>query len=145
MKLVLVISRLLQILQNSHTSVLDTLENIYSQLERYNGSRKAGQGVTALIKHGMEQAEIVYRSIESDLSTKDVTCILNMYRQNLSVLLTPISRSAVQGFMQRSDFIKVRKRQDKKSGKDDESSAWSKTRLQQASHIENNLSWVCYL
>ena len=139
MKLISVISYLLQIPKNSYTSVMNTLETICKQPITYNGSRNAGQGKVSLIQHGTEQADIVYRAISSDLSVKDVTCILNMYRQNLPDPLDPISRSAVQGFMTRNDSIKIRKRQDKKSGKDDENSAWSKARLQQATQFKEQL------
>ena len=139
MKLVSVISHLLQIPQNSHTSVMNTMESIYNQLESYNGSRKVGSGGLSIIQHGTEQADIVYRSIASDLSAKDVTCILNMYRENLPEPLVPISRSAVQGFMKRSDCIKIRKRGNKKSGKDDLNSAWSTARLAQAKQFKEQL------
>jgi hypothetical protein len=57
--------------------------------------------------------------LEKGLSVKDATCVLNMYRENLPEEEGPLSRSAVQGFMSRSKFVKTRKRQSKKSGKDD--------------------------
>ena len=66
---------------------MNTLESIYQQPLNYNSSRNAGQGSEALIQHGTEQADIVYRAISSDLSVKDVTCILNMYRQNFPVFM----------------------------------------------------------
>ena len=84
MKLVSVIAHLLQIPKNSYTSVMNTLESIDEQSENYDGSRRAGRSKVASIQHRMEQADIVYRAIGSDLSAKNVTHILNMYRQKFA-------------------------------------------------------------
>jgi hypothetical protein len=116
MNLISVISHLLNIPSNSHTRVLEILRLISKEEKQYNGNVQKGAGKEALILHGTVQANLVYRSLQQGLSSKETTCILNMFREKLDPPEEPLSRSAVQGFMLRSDCIKTRKRQLKKSG-----------------------------
>jgi hypothetical protein len=61
------------------------------------------------------------------------------YREKLEIPEEPLCRSAVQGFLKRSDCIKTRKRQLKKSGKDDSNCAWAKARAAQAEQFREQL------
>ena len=139
MKLILVICHLLNINTRSHDVVRRTLQSINEINKVYDGSIARGAGAKALILHGTTQAEIVYKSLQQGLSSKESTCILNMYREKLDIPEAPLSRSAVQGFMQRSDCIKTRKRQPEKSGKDDRCSQWAKARQEQAEQFKEQL------
>ena len=139
MNLVSVISHLLDIPKNSHTAVHDTLIKIHEKVEEYDGSVEMGQGRKAMIEDGTEQAKIVYRTIAAGCSAKDAACLLNVYRSQLPEPLEPLSRRAVQGFIERSDSIKVRKRGVKKSGKDDQESTWAKARSAQAAQWHEQL------
>jgi hypothetical protein len=98
-----------------------------------------GAGKIASIQHGTDQANIVYRALQQGLSAKESTCVLNMYREKLEIPEEPLCRSAVQGFIKRSDCIKTRKRQLKKSGKDDSNCAWAKARAAQAEQFREQL------
>ena len=80
-----------------------------------DGSITRCTGEKALILHGTRQAKIVYKSLQLGLPSNEPACILNMYREKLDIPEAPLSRSTVQGLMQRSDCIKTGKRQLKKS------------------------------
>ena len=138
MKLVPAICHLLRIPQNSHTIVNETMTSILND-EVYDGSRKSGAGRVPLIQEGTDQAGIVYRALEAGLSSKDTACILNIFRASLADPLEAISRSAVQGFAQRSQCIHVRKRGLKKSGKQDHDCCWAKARMAQAHQMKEQL------
>ena len=139
MNLVSIISSMLRISPNSHTTVKETMIKISERVEEYDGSREMGQGRKAMIEDGTEQAKIVYRTIAAGCSSKDAACLLNVYRSKLDEPLELLSRSAVQGFISRSDSIKVRKRGVKKSGKDDKESTWAKARMAQAAQWREQL------
>ena len=140
MKLVPVICHLLNINLHSHGIVRQTLQQLANQdISFYKGSVQKGSGSKALILHGTVQADIVYRSLMQGLTSKESTCILNMYRAKLDIPELPLSRSAVQAFITRSDCIKTRKRHQKKSGKDDPSSQWAKARQEQAEQFREQL------
>ena len=101
MKLVPAISHLLNISKNSHTTVLNTLHKIVASDIEYLGKVSLGQGRVALIQHGTEQSTIVCNALEQGLSSKETACLLNMYRERQEIPEEAVSRSAVQGFMQR--------------------------------------------
>jgi hypothetical protein len=140
MKLIPSISHLLNIPSNSHSRVLEILQRVSKEEREYTGQVQRGSGRKALIQHGTLQANIVYRSLKGGLSAKESTCILNMFRDKMDPPMEPLSRSAVQGFMTRSDCIKTRKRQLKKSGKDDPSCQWAQARQAQAEQFLEQLA-----
>ena len=139
MKLVPAISHLLNISKNSHTTVLNTLHKIVASDIEYLGKVSLGQGRVALIQHGTEQSTIVCNALEQGLSSKETACLLNMYRERQEIPEEAVSRSAVQGFMQRSNCIKTSKIQCKKSGKDDSNCLWARARLEQATQFRDQL------
>ena len=130
MKLIPAISGILDIPVNSHTAVRAVLEEIVQNVPAYNGDINRGGGRKAMIEHGTVQADIVYRGLAQNLTARDVTQVLNMFREANNETL--ISRSAVQGFIKRSDCIKTRKRQLKKSGRENPDCVWAISRLAQA-------------
>jgi hypothetical protein len=139
MKLIPAISHLLNISQNSHTIVLNTLKMISAAEIEYDGKVSTGSGREALILHGTTQANIVCNALEAGLSSKETACLLNMFRENLETPEEPICRSAVQGFMTRETCIKTRKIQAKKSGKADKNCLWARARLAQALQFREQL------
>lgn len=139
MKLVPVISHMLNIPKSSHSRVNEVLGNICDLKVEYHGKRLEGSGKVAAIQHGTAQADIIYRALQQGLTAKESVCILNMYREKLPVPGVPLCRSAVEGFISRSDCIKVRKRQLQKSGKDDPGCGWAMARTAQAEQFREQL------
>ena len=92
-----------------------------------------------MIVDGTVQADVVYRALGASLSAKDTVCLLNFYREWMDPPLDPISRSAMQGFIERSPAIKTRRRGRKKSGRDDSNCAWAKSRVQQCRQFQYQL------
>ena len=131
MRLVLGICGILDIkYDNSHTAVRNVLLEIVQNLQHYDGRINHGGGRKAIIEHGTVQAEIVYKGLQQNLTARDVTCVINMFRTEIEEHL--ISRSAIQAFIAKSECIKTRKRQLKKSGRDDPDCNWARCRLAQA-------------
>jgi hypothetical protein len=139
MKLIPVICHLLKIPSNSHSCVLKLLRKFSDGVTEYDEKITRGTGRDAFIKHGTDQANLFYRALQQGLSAKESTCILNMYREKLTIPEEPLCRSAVQGFIKRSECIKIRKRQLKKSGKNDSECAWAKARQAQAEQFREQL------
>lgn len=139
MKLISVISHMLNIPRSSHSRVHELLQKVSSLPVDYSGQRSKGTGRVALVEHGTAQADIVYRALQQELSAKESACILNMYREKLPVPEEPLCRSAIQGFISRSDCIKVRKRQLQKSGNDDPTCVLAQARTAQAEQFREQL------
>ena len=110
MKLIPAISYLLKIPQSSHTSVKKRLLAILEERGTFTGNISKGGGRPPLIVDGTAQADVVYRALGASLSAKDTVCLLNFYREWMDPPLDPISRSAMQGFIERSPAIKTRRR-----------------------------------
>ncbi|KAJ1396078.1 hypothetical protein B484DRAFT_309756, partial [Ochromonadaceae sp. CCMP2298] len=83
----------------------------------HTGPKRRGR--TAKIQELMVEAQIVYDALESGLSTTQAGVILNEWRTGQDPPLAPVSWSAVEGFVLRSDVINRTRRQTKKSGKED--------------------------
>jgi hypothetical protein len=129
----------LNIPQSSHTSVKNALLLILAEKSEYCINIRRGGGRPPLIVDGTAQADVVYRALGASLSAKDTVCLLNFYRERMDPPLDPISRSAMQGFIERSPAIKTRKRGKKKSGRDDASCLWAKSRVQLCKQFLNQL------
>ena len=131
LKLIPAISHMLCIPVSSHSTVKRILLEIASKMEAYSSQHSRSGGRKAAIEHGSAQADIIYKSLLNNLTATETAHILNAYREanNQEV----ISRSAVQSFIYRSECIKTRKRQLKKSGRDDPECNWAVCRLAQAS------------
>jgi hypothetical protein len=106
---------------------------------KYNGKVSSGSGNAGLLHQGTEQANIVCNALEAGLSSSEATCFVNFHRERLEINLEPICRSAVQGFMKRSPFIKMTTIQAKKSGKDDPKCQWAIARLNQSLQVREQL------
>jgi hypothetical protein len=139
MKLISEISHMLNIPKSSHSRVKEVLVNVCDLEIEYPGKLTKGSGKIPSIQHGTAQADITYRALQQGLSAKESVCILNMYREKLPVPEEPLSRSAVEGFISRSDCIKVRKSQLQKSGKDDPGCGWAMARAAQAEQFRGQL------
>jgi hypothetical protein len=90
----------------------------------HGGPKK--RGTHALIEDETPQGEVVYRALESGLSTTQTTIVLNEWRAGRG--LPTVSWSAVEGFVLRSEVIQRSRRCTKKSGKDDKGSLWAGAR-----------------
>jgi hypothetical protein len=95
------------------------------------------RGAKPLIDDETPQAAVVYRALESNISTTQTTIVVNEWRAGRN--LPPISYSAVQGFVQRSDVIHRSRRLTKKSGKDDEGSLWAQARVAECTQFLEQL------
>jgi hypothetical protein len=96
MKLIPSTCHLLNIPNNSHTSIRTLLWNIVETENFEEFKNKQGAGRIPLIIHVTIQADIIYTVLLRNLTTKEATCILNMYRAKNGLFI--LSRSALQGF-----------------------------------------------
>jgi hypothetical protein len=96
MKLIPSTCHLLNIPNNSHTSIRTLLWNIVETENFEEFKNKQGAGRIPLIIHVTIQADIIYTALLRNLTTKEATCILNMYRAKNGLFI--LSRSALQGF-----------------------------------------------
>ena len=133
LKLVPNICNYLGIPQNSHSKVKKILLDIAAGNFVAGIGRKPGAGRKAIIDHGSPQASIIYNCLRGNLTVRETTCVLNMYRENNHMSI--VSRSCVQTFIETSDCIKTRKRAQKKSGRDDPSCAAASIVLSYPIHI----------
>jgi hypothetical protein len=85
------------------------------------------RGKTPCIMDCTPQADVVYRALESGLSSTQATVILNMWQAARD--LPAVSWSAVNGFVGRSTVVFRSRRVTKKSGKEDEGFTWALARL----------------
>jgi hypothetical protein len=83
------------------------------------------------------QAAVVYRALQSGLSTTQTTVIVNMWRSARA--LPSLSWSAVNGFVARSHVVYRSRRMSKKSGKEDEGSPWALARVAQCTQFLKQL------
>ncbi|KAJ1411518.1 hypothetical protein B484DRAFT_336069, partial [Ochromonadaceae sp. CCMP2298] len=83
--------------------------------DEHAGERLRGR--TPCILDCTPQADVVYRALESGLSSTQATVILNMWRAARN--LPAVSWSAVNGFVGRSTVVFRSRRVTKKSGKED--------------------------
>jgi hypothetical protein len=79
MKLILSIFHMLSIPKNSYSRVKELLHEV-SREKGDNIGNKNASGRKALLIHGTTQANIIYKALLNGLTTKDATCVLNMYR-----------------------------------------------------------------
>jgi hypothetical protein len=141
MHLISAISHMLHIPQSSHTSVKQTLLEIVLKMEAYSGQRLRSSGRNAAIVHGTAQAKIIYDSLSNNLTVADTASVVNVYRTENGI--ATISRSAVQAFIKRSEFIKTRKRQNKKSGRENPECNWAVCRLAQSMQWQEQFRLGC--
>jgi hypothetical protein len=118
---------------NSRTSVLHIVDRIYECHDAnvvYDArATMATRGRKCKILEYDEQAKIIYKTLGSGLGISNATIMLNNWRlQNNQPV---IAWSTVQSFCEQSDVVSILRRQTKKSGKDDEGTAWAIARLAQ--------------
>ncbi|KAJ1424247.1 hypothetical protein B484DRAFT_464846 [Ochromonadaceae sp. CCMP2298] len=101
--------------------------------------RPKRRGRTAKIQELTVQAKIVYDALETGLSTTQAGVILNEWCTGQDPPLAPVSWSAVEGFVLRSDVINRTRSQTKKSGKEDAGSNWAVARECQAKQFRRQL------
>jgi hypothetical protein len=101
----------LSIPANLTSALLAVLENILiaqSNGEVYNPNQNlSDRGRNSVIEDMTPQAEIIYRQLTKGLTPTHAVFMVNIWRNNNG--LAPVSRSAVQRFVQRSDIDQLDK------------------------------------
>lgn len=110
----------------------DAAGEAYSPIKRLKD-----RGRNATINENSEDAKYIYAALSHDLSIAMATIVVNIQRNERG--LDPVSFSTVQRFCERSDVIDISKRYQKKSGKDDEETAWAHARLNQCNQYLRQL------
>ena len=136
--IVRIIMRMLGISKGSAESVKSQLRAILAQ-QQTGRKRKEMRGRKLSVPLDSPQARLIYRALSTGLSTLHTTVRLNRYR--VAHGLPIISKSAIQGFVQRSDVIDRSRRLSIKSGKKDENSPWAKARLNQFKQFQYQLGY----
>jgi hypothetical protein len=127
----------------SHSSVQQVLKDfVKSQMTKSLYDARIGEkrrGRKPLILDMTPQAQIVYNAVEAGLSSAQTAVLVNKFRNSQTPYLKPVSWSAVENFIIRSECIKRGRRLTKKSGKDDEISDWAKARVAQCLQLKQQL------
>jgi hypothetical protein len=133
----------------SHSSVQQVLKDfVKSQMTKSLYDARIGEkrrGRKPLILDMTPQAQIVYNAVEAGLSSAQTAVLVNKFRNSQTPYLKPVSWSAVENFIIRSECIKRGRRLTKQSGKDDEISDWAKARVAQCLQLKQQLEQALLL
>jgi hypothetical protein len=128
-KVVVDIMHRLKIPEGSRRSVITVMEETLKAIatkKAYDASAQLQRGGRPfLIFAESKQALAVLRAMKCGLSISQATVNLNEYRVALLIPLPAVSWGTVEAFVNRSDMVESHRRQTKKSGSEDEGSAWS--------------------
>ena len=97
------------------------------------GERRRGR--KALITDESPEAEVIFRALETNISTLNVAVLVNEFRNGQQPPRPPVSFSAVERFVLKSPIIDRTRRRTQKTGKTDADSTWAKARVEQCSQF----------
>ena len=129
--------------EGSKAHVRKVLEDVVAAQEKdgaYDASLGlSGSGRQAKITREMAEANVVYTAIGAGVGITEATVMVNEFRAEKDEDSEPVSWGAVKNFIHTCGMVKIHKRAQKKSGKDDSATAWALARLAQALEIQSRL------
>lgn len=100
----------------------------------------SGIGRQAKITREMAEARVVFTAMEAGVGITETTVMVNEFRAEKDEDSAPVSWSAVKRFIHTCGVVRIHKRQQKKSGKDDSATVWACCRLAQALEIQSRFA-----
>lgn len=125
----------LEIPGGSFGSVRTVLQEVSTAAQNndiYNPKKgESARGRKSILHDDCPEAELIFRALETNISTMNVAVIVNEFRAVQNPPKSPVSFSAVERFVLRSNIINRTRRHTKKTGNTDAESTWAKARLAQ--------------
>ena len=123
--------------------VLEDVTDAQEEEETYNASLSLeSRGRSTKITTEMAEANVVYTALGAGVGITETTVMVNEFRAEKDEDSEPVSWSAVKNFIHRCGVLRIHKRSQKKSGKDDSVTAWAQARLAQALEVQSRFGWA---